>query len=151
MNRKRWQTSLTIVGAIGLGGCSLFSRPDVEQQQQVHCSLRYAPGGQIDHDLEFVAWTRPYNPDKFLLSPLDQLIHATIAPGRHLSSSLAVEGAECPTGNWPKGYRLPMFPAASSGLRCTRLSTSYVRFRVETKWGSCTASIAEGENQVEDE
>lgn len=135
------------VAAVSLCGCSLASRPSPERGH-VDCFLRYTPGEAAEPDLEFSARSQPWDPESFMLSVPDLLLHGVVAPGRHLTAALRVEGADCGEPPWPKGHRLPMFPGPSGSLRCARRGSSPVLFQVETKWGSCTAAIAEGADRV---
>jgi hypothetical protein len=126
-----------------LVACSLFHRPDPTLAHVV-CDLI----DQDDGTLEFRAWSRPYDPERFLMSLPDQLLHATAAPGRQLSAPLLVEGADCAGGAWPAGHTLPMYLADRGRLRCVRDGAAALRFAVETRWGKCEAAMAAGEWEV---
>lgn len=141
-------------------GCSLVvpsSRPDPAVGDHVQCLLDYRPepgrrerglpdpeatGGP---DLAFLAWSSPYREEEFYMSLPDVATHLLFAPGRHLSAPLRVEGAECERTPWKKGARLALHPKPEKALICRRRGSEAVLFRAETKWGTCTVEIPDGD------
>lgn len=148
--RRNLPLALVLGSLVLVWGCSFIdrsSRPDPAAEDHVRCGLDYRPEHRIGggSDLVFRAWSSPYREEEFYMSLPDVTAHLLFAPGRHLSTDLHLEGADCPGAAWKKGFRLPLQPKLEKILVCRRRGTEAVSFRVETRWGSCTQEIPAGD------
>ncbi len=150
--RRSQGSCFLLAAAVWCGGCSLWyesTRPEPGAPRNLFCWLEYRPladGGPAP-DLLFVAAARPYRWEEVYMNPLDGLLHTVVAPGRHLTRELVVEGATCRRRPWPRGHRLPERMRPRGGLVCTREGLAAVAFEAETRWGSCSQQIAAGDAQ----
>lgn len=145
--RLHGRIALVVAGLL-LASCSLLdkrTRPD-KAVENVYCALEYQPSAaDSGPDLLFLAWSSPYRMERFYMSLPDNLLHMAFAPGRHLTMDARVEGATCTARPWRKRFRLPASPSEKRWLLCQRHGDEAVLFEVETKWGTCTRTLPQGD------